>query len=311
VAEFSGTHTTKRQRSRRPPTSPSLRRVILRLTAQNPDWGYRHIAAELADMGHQIGASTIWTILQRAGTHPAPQRSGPTRGRVLRSQAHGIPACDFCHGDTVLLTRLSCLAVIEHATHRIHIPGITAHLTADWLTQQAHNLLMDLGDHAAQFTFLIRDQDSTFTSMFDAIFTSEDIQIITAPIRAPHANSIMERWVGSLRRELLDRMLIVNAQHLRHVLAEYENHTTTHRPHRSLTHTAPLRALPQPNTTNTKVIRRDRLDGAIHEYMQVAWGGRVSGTPTRRHRLTADSYRREMTSRFATWNDVVGLPTAS
>jgi putative transposase len=129
---------------------------------------------------------------------------------------------------------------------------------------------MYLGDHAAQFKFVIRDRDSKFTSMFDTVFASEDIRIIKTPSRAPRANAIMERWIGSLRRELLDRMLILNARHLRRVLAEYEHHFNTHRPHRSLAQAAPLRALPQSSTTNTKIIRRDRIGGVIHEYMQVA-----------------------------------------
>jgi putative transposase len=106
--------------------------------------------------------------------------------------------------------------------------------------------------------------------MVDAVFASERIQIIKTPIRAPRANAIIERWIGSLRRELLDRILILNARHLRRVLAEYENHFNTHRPHQSLGQAAPLRALPQPETANIKIIRRDRLDGAIHEYQQVA-----------------------------------------
>jgi transposase len=262
--------TGKRQRSGRPPTSPSLRRVILRLAGENPGWGYRRIAGELAGMGHQIGASTVWAILKRAGIDPSPRRSGPTWTEFLRSQAHGILACDFFHCDTVLLTRLYCFAVVEHATRRVHILGVTAHPTADWVTQQARNLLMDLDDLVAQFKFLIRDRDSRFTSMFDAVFASEGVQIIKTPIRAPRANAIMERWIGSLRRELLDRMLILNARHLRQVLTEYENHFNTHRPHRSLGQAAPLRALPQPNTTDINVIRRDRLGGAIHEYTQVA-----------------------------------------
>jgi transposase InsO family protein len=262
--------TGKRQRSGRPPTSPSLRRVILRLAGENPGWGYRRIAGELAGMGHQIGASTVWAILKRAGIDPSPRRSGPTWTEFLRSQAHGILACDFFHCDTVLLTRLYCFAVVEHATRRVHILGVTAHPTADWVTQQARNLLMDLDDLVAQFKFLIRDRDSRFTSMFDAVFASEGVQIIKTPIRAPRANAIMERWIGSLRRELLDRMLILNARHLRQVLTEYENHFNTHRPHRSLGRAAPLRALPQPNTTDINVIRRDRLGGAIHEYTQVA-----------------------------------------
>jgi transposase InsO family protein len=170
----------------------------------------------------------------------------------------------------VLLTRLYCFAVVEHANRRVHILGVTAHPTADWVAQQARNLLMDLNDHVAQFKFLIRDRDSRFTSMFDAVFVSEGLRIIKTPIRAPRANAIMERWIGSLRRELLDRILILNARHLRHVLAEYEHHFNTHRPHRSFDQAAPLRALPQPETTDTKIIRRDRLGGAIHEYLQVA-----------------------------------------
>jgi transposase InsO family protein len=129
---------------------------------------------------------------------------------------------------------------------------------------------MDLDDRVAQFKFLIRDRDTKFTSMFNAVFASEDIQIIKTPIRAPRANAIMERWIGSLRRELLDRMFILNARHLRRVLTEYENHFNTHRPHRALTQAAPLRALPQPDTTETKIIRRDRLGAVIHEYTQVA-----------------------------------------
>jgi putative transposase len=151
-------------------------------------------------------------------------------------------ACDFFHRDTVLLTRLSCVAVVEHATRRRHILGVTAHPTADWVAQQARTLLKDLGDHVAQSTFLIRDRDSKFTCMFDAVFASEGIQIIKTPIWAPRANAIMERWIGSLRREILDRMLILNARQLRRVLAEYEHHFTTHRPHRSLAQASPLRA---------------------------------------------------------------------
>jgi putative transposase len=129
---------------------------------------------------------------------------------------------------------------------------------------------MDLGDRVAQFQFLIRDRDSKFTNMFDTVFTSEGIQIIKTPIQARRANAIMERWVGSLRREILDRMLIVNVRHLSRVLAEYETHFNTHRPHRALGHAAPLRTLPQPDTTDIKITRRDRLGGIIHEYTKVA-----------------------------------------
>jgi transposase InsO family protein len=165
---------------------------------------------------------------------------------------------------------LHCFAVAEHLTRRVRILGVTAHPTADWAAQQARNLLMDLGDHVSQFTFLIRDRNSKLTSMVDAVLASEGIQIIKTPIRAPRANTIMERWIGNLRQELLDRMLILNAQHPRRALAEYETHFNTHRPHRSLGQAAPLRALPQPDTTDITIIRRDRIGEVIHEYMQVA-----------------------------------------
>jgi transposase InsO family protein len=262
--------TFKRQRPGRPPTRPSICELILRMARENPNWGYRRIAGELAGMGRQTGASTVWAILKRAGIDPCPRRSGPTWGEFLRAQAKGILACDFFHCDTVLLTRLYCFAVVEHATRRVHILGVTAHPTADWVAQQARNLVMDLGDRARQFRFLIRDRDAKFTSIFDAVFASEGIQVIKTPIQAPRANAIMERWVGSLRRELLDRVLILNARHLRHVLAEYETHFNTHRPHRSLAQAAPLRPLDKPETGDIKVIRRDRLGGVIHEYAQVA-----------------------------------------
>jgi transposase InsO family protein len=228
------------------------------------------IAGELAGMGRQVGACTVWAILKGAGLDPSPRRSGSPWSEFLRGQAHGILACDFFHCDTVLLTRLSCFAAVEHATRRVHILDVTAHPTADWVAQQARNLIMDLGDRVEQFRFVIRDRDSKFTSMFDAVFASEGIRIITTPIRAPRANAIMERWIGSLRRELLDRILILNARHLRRILAEYEDHFNSHRPHRSLAQAAPLRALPQPDTINTKIVRRDRIGGVIHEYMQIA-----------------------------------------
>src|SRR4030081_2211358 len=261
--------TFTRQRPGRPPTRPSIRELILRMAQENPNWGYRRLAGELAGMGRQTGASTVWAILKRARINPCPRRSGPTWGEFLRAQAKGILACDFFHCDTVLLTRLYCFAVVEHATRRVHILGVTAHPTAEWVAQQARHLLMDLGDRAVQFRFLIRDWDAKFTSMFDAVFASSGIQVIKTPIQAPRANAIMERSVGSLRRELLHRTLILDARHLRHVLAEYESHFNTHRPHRSLAQAAPLRPLDGPQTGDITVIKHDRLGGVIHEYSQV------------------------------------------
>jgi putative transposase len=252
-------------------TAPELRRLVLRLASENSTWGYRRIHGELARLGYQLAPSTVWSILKRADIDPAPRRDGPSWPEFLRAQAHGILARDFFCVDTVLLHRLYVLFVVEHATRRVHLLGITANPTEAWVAQQARNLLMNLGDRAAQFKFLIRDRDTKFTGVFDAVFASEAIRILRTPVRAPRANAIAERWIGTLRRELLDRMLILNQRQLEIVLAEYVTHFNTHRPHRTLDQAAPLQPLPPPALPSPlRVRRRDRLGGLIHEYSQVA-----------------------------------------
>jgi putative transposase len=139
------------------------------------------------------------------------------------------------------------------------------------LAQQARNLAMDLQDAQRHCRFLIRDRDAKFTAMFDAVFTSAGIQVIKTPVQAPRANAIAERFVGSIRRELLDHILIVNQRHATAELSEYQDHFNRHRPHRALGQAAPLRRLPEHHLTDTSSIRRlDRLGGLIHEYQQVA-----------------------------------------
>ena len=262
--------TYKRTRPGRPPTRPTIREVVLRMAAENPGWGYRRIAGELDGLGCRVAPSTVWTILKNAGIDPAPRRSGPAWGEFLRAQAEGILACDFFHAETVALARLYCFAVVEHATRRVHVLGVTANPTAGWVAQQARNLMMDFGERAGSFKFLIRDRDGKFTALFDEVFRAEGIRVVLSAPQAPRMNAIMERWVGSVRREILDRILIVNAAHLRQVLAEYEDHFNAHRPHRALNQASPLSPLPDPVDADIKVIRRDRLGGLIHEYAQVA-----------------------------------------
>ncbi|MFF1692055.1 integrase core domain-containing protein [Streptomyces sp. NPDC058257] len=240
------------------------------MATENPHWGYRRITGELTGLGRPVGASTVWAILKRAGIDPAPQRSGLTWAQFLRSQASGILAMDFFHGDTVLLRRLYCMVVMEISTRRVHLTGVTAHPTGNWAVQQARDLLMAMDERADRFRFLIRDRDAKFTDSFDAVFASHAIQVLLAPVRAPRANAYIERWIGGCRRELLDRTLIVNERHLRTVLAAYETHFNTHRPHRALHQAAPLRPLPNPVDPDGKLIRRDLLGGVIHEYNQVA-----------------------------------------
>jgi putative transposase len=210
-------------------------------------------------------------ILKAAGLDPAPRRSGPTWRQFLTAQAHAILAVDFATSTPSLLRRLYVLVVIEHGRRRVHLAGITAHPTAAWVSQQARNLLMDLGDRAERFRFLIRDRDRKFTAAFDAVFAGANIRIIRTPVRAPRTNAITERWIGTLRRECLDHLLITGPRHLAAVLREYLRHYNWHRPHRSLDLQPPAgrRTLAR-SSAAVQPLRRDRLGGLLHEYVQVA-----------------------------------------
>ena len=254
----------------RPPVAAEIRALVLRLARENPTWGYRRIHGELYRLGYRIGASTVWTMLQRARIDPAPKRSALTWRQFLRAQAKGVLAVDFFTVDTVFLKRLYVLFVIEVATRRVHVLGVTPHPVGAWVAQQARNLLMGLDDRVG-FRYLVRDRDTKFIAAFDAVFAAEGIQVLRTPVRAPRANAYAERWVGTVRRELLDRMLIFGGGQLRSVLAEYADHYNGHRPHRSLGQAPPLGPAEPPIILPAGgVVRRDRLGGLIHEYAQVA-----------------------------------------
>ena len=171
----------------------------------------------------------------------------------------------------MFLRRLYVLFFVEHVTRRVHLAGITAHPTGEWVSQQARNLLMNLGVRADGLKFLIRDRDTKFTAGFDAVFMAIGVRIVKSPVRAPRANAIAEWWIATARRECLDRMLITGERHLRLVLGEYADHYNTHRPHRTLHQNPPAgRSHPPAIGTNIRVVRRDRLGSLIHEYAQVA-----------------------------------------
>jgi putative transposase len=263
-----------RRRPGRPSTAAAIRKLVIRIATENPTWGHRRVQGELVRLGHQIAASTVWQILHDAGIDPAPRRAGPTWRQFLTAQARGIIAVDFVHVDTVLLRRVYALLVIEHGTRRAHLAGITAHPDGAWTTQAARNLLMDLGHRAATVKFLIRDRAGPFTSSFDAVLTAEGTRILASPPQAPKANAICETMIGTLRRELLDRTLIVNEQHLRQVLTEYLRHYNTARPHRALGQLTPAQAdtcPPEPVNLAEHRIRRKRvLGGLTHEYYVAA-----------------------------------------
>jgi putative transposase len=266
--------TSKRRRPGRPPTVRSIARLAIRLAHENPLWGYRRIHGELTKLGVSVAASTVYEILRAAGIDPAPRRDGPTWRQFLHTQAAGILAVDFLHVDTVLLNRLYVLVFIEHGTRRMHIGGITAYPTGAWTVQQARNLALDLGDRFGDFRFLIRDRGSNFTAAFDAVFQATGITILRTAVQAPRMNAICERLTGTLRREFLDRILIMDQAHLRSVLAEYQEHYNTARPHQGLDQRVP-HGCSDPRLTaadpGTCQIRRNPvLSGLINEYERAA-----------------------------------------
>ncbi len=261
-----------RRRPGRPSTGTSVRTLVIRMARENPAWGHRRIQGELARLGHVIAASTVWEILHAAGIDPAPRRAGPTWRQFLTTQAHAIIACDFLAVETVLLQRLYVLVFIEHGTRRLHVARVTACPTEAWAVQQARNLAMDLGDRLGTLRFLIHDRDPVFTAVFAEVFRSEGLRIITTLPKTPRMNAICERVIGTLRRELLDRILILDERHLALVLGEYVAHYNGHRPHQSRQQQSPdIDAQPVRDVANLRSVRRKRVvAGVVNEYHRAA-----------------------------------------
>jgi putative transposase len=267
--------TSKRRKPGRPPANRSIARLVVRLARENPLWGHRRIHGELIKLGVSVAPSTVWEILRSAGIDPAPRRSGPTWRQFLAAQAAGILAVDFLHVDTVLLKRLYVLVFIEHGTRRMHLGGITAHPTGDWTAQQARNLALTLGDRFEDIRFLIRDRGSNFTASFDAVFHAVGTRILRTAVQAPRMNAICERLVGTLRRELLDRVLILGEGHLRVVLAQYQVHYNAARPHQGIAQRVPdgerdVGRLAAADLDCARIVRKSVLDGLINEYARAA-----------------------------------------
>src|SRR5256884_1818682 len=267
------TWTYPRRSPGRPAVRAEARDLVLRLARENPTWGCRRIQGELVGLGYRIAASTVWAILTKAGADPAPRRAGPTWTQFLTAQAKGILACDFLHVDTIGVTRIYVLFLMEIAARRVHILGATTNPTGPWVAQQARNLMLDLGERAGQFRFLIRDRDTKYTAACDAVFAGEGIEILRSPPQAPRANAYAERWIRTVRRECLDRILIYNPRHLLAVLGEYVAHFNEHRPHQSRQQRPPEAADAAPAVVDLAVVRIRRkkiLNGLINEYSHAA-----------------------------------------
>src|SRR6266542_2137843 len=223
---------SKRGKPGRPQTDPEIRALIRRLGRENRRWGCVRIQGELRKLGIRIGATTIRSILRRSGLGPASRGPDPNWRAFLRTQASGILATDFFTVETVMLRTLFVLFFIELSTRRVHIAGVTAHPDSAWVTQQARNLAIE--DRLGGVRFLIHDRDSKYPGCFDEVFRTEGVRIVRSPVRAPKANAICERWVGTVRRECLDHLLVLGRRHLERVLTAYAALYNGSRPHRAL-----------------------------------------------------------------------------
>ena len=258
---------------RRRGLDPAVVDLVLRLARENPRWGYLRIVGECRKLGVRVSATSVRSILRRNHLGPAPRRGGPSWTQFLRTQAKGVLACDFLSVETIGLTRLYVLFVIELDRRRVHLLGVTAHPTGEWVTQAARNLLMNLDDHAHRFRYLIRDRDTKFSAAFDTVFNAAGLQVLKTPPRAPKANAYAERWIRTARTECLDWTLIWNRRHLEQVLTSYLNHYNSARPHRGVRLEMPVRATPPPPAQIRQLQRVERTDvlgGLIHEYRHAA-----------------------------------------
>jgi transposase InsO family protein len=255
----------------RPAIASDVRDLIVRLARENSSWGYLRIVGELRKLGITVSATSVRNILVKAGLPPAPQRDCESWRRFLRAHGESILACDFFTVDTIWLRRIYVLAFLSIDRRRVEYVACTSKPNTAWMLQQARNLQMDLDDHGRPVRFLIHDRDAKFPRAFDALLENSNIKVIRTPLQAPNANAHMERWVGSIRRERLDKLLIVGRKQLEHVLRVYINHYNHRRPHRSLdldppNATARLPAERASTPPPLQVHRRDRLGGLIHEY---------------------------------------------
>jgi transposase InsO family protein len=248
--------------------------LVVRLARENPRWGYLRIVGECRGLGVRVSATSVRRILRRYRIGPAPRRGGPTWTQFLRTQASGLLAVDFFTVETVGLTRLYVLFIVEVERRWVPVVGTTAHPTGAWVAQQARNLLIDLDEQVHRLRYLIRDRDAKFGAAFDTVFTAAGIDVVKIPPRAPRANAYAERWVRTVRGECLDWTLIWSDRQLHRVLTEYLRHYNTVRPHRSLDlqppRPAPRLRLVTTGTVESSVQRVDVLGGLIHEYRRAA-----------------------------------------
>jgi len=251
----------------RPKIHQEKENLIVRLAKENIRWGYGKIEGELIKLGYKVSLTTVRNVLDRNGIVPAPVRYGSIGWKTMMNHyKEQLLSCDFFTIETIFLRTVYVLVFIELGTRRVYLAGVTSHPDGHWVAQQARQLVWQFEESDTSFRCLIRDNDSKYTEAFDNVFESQQTHIIPTPIRAPNANSYVERWIRSVRQECFDHILIINEAHLRGVLNEYLAYYNARRPHQGLEQQSPI-LRPEPETTG-KVERHQVLGGIINDYFR-------------------------------------------
>jgi putative transposase len=258
-----------RPRRGRPPISQDCRHLIIRMARENSGWGYFRIRSEMLKLGHLVAATTIRSVLLAAGIPPAGRRSQLSWRQFLAAHAETLVAADFFSLDTIFFKRLYVLIYVHLATRRVLLASCTAAPNQDWVAQQARNLYWKVEDAGIKLRYVIHDRDEKFGPKTDRVFKSEGARVILTLLMAPLANSVVERWVGSCRREALDWMLILNQRHLEAVLCEYCVHSNNEHPHRNRNLRPPSYRGDPTTPIGGQVRRTSRLGGLLSSYRSV------------------------------------------
>jgi len=260
----------RRRKGGRPRIAPDIEALILRLAEENPSWGYLRIHGELVKLGYRVGCSTVRAVLQRHRVPAAPERKrrANTWRSFLRHYGNECLATDFFTVETLGLRTLYVLFFVHLGTRRVYLAGCTQHPTATWVAQQARQMVWHLQDGALPIRFILHDRDTKYCAAFDRVFAGEGVEVVHTPYRAPNANAVAERWIRSAREECLDRLLILNEQHLHRVLTEYVAYFNRRRPHQGLDQRCPIPLVGTPPEGDIQ--RRDILGGIIHDYERQA-----------------------------------------
>ena len=244
------------------------RQLILRLAKENPSWGYVRIQGELLKLGYAVSVTGIRNLLRRHGVPTSPHRSKLSWRQFLRAQASAIVVADYFTVETWNLRRLHVLFFMGLGRRLVLSFGVTSNPNQAWVSQQVRNLSWRLQDLEMPARFMICDHDKKFPVAIEHVLGAEGIRVVRTPLLAPVANCYAERWVGTVRRECLDWLIVLGRRHLERVLGEFVEHYNSARPHRSLG-LSPPNGMEGEIATRGEVGCRVRLGGLLREYSRL------------------------------------------